>query len=48
VKAQPGAAKDATARHVTQDASDIGRTKKDGNIYGRDSRMWLAQDDAHD
>ena len=47
-KAQPGAAKDATARHATQDAADLGRTKESADIYGRDCRMWLPQDAAND
>jgi len=36
-KAQPGAAKDslATARHATQDAADLGRTKKPADITMR-------------
>jgi len=48
VKVQPGVAKDATARHATQDTADIGRTKETADIYGRDCRMWLPQDAAHD
>ena len=47
-KAQPEAAKDATARHVTQDTADLGRTKEAADIYGRDCWMWLPQDAAND
>jgi len=38
-KAQPGLAKDATARHAPEDAADLGRTKEAADIYERDCRM---------